>query len=159
VKRTIVGFAALLAVLGLSNAAWAKSNSPASAKAAADGFIDALLPSGPGQPGFCDMKTKSGFFAKRASYLASCARSDGSLEVFSIANAKNGSLNVKSSYVGAQVAVACAAGHAYSTGVKGKFANTYVGSGDSAAIAKDLADLLATDIKQASGYVAPFMLC
>jgi hypothetical protein len=152
-----------LVVLGFASAAGAKSNSPATAQSAANGFIQALLPSSPGQPGICDTKTQSGFFAKRASYLASCSTTDGGFAAFSIFAAKNGSLHVNSPYVGSQLKTFCAGGHAYSTGVKGKFADLYAGTGDGpgtgAAVAQDLAKALGDQIKNVPGHVAPFKVC
>jgi len=154
---------ALVLVLGVGSAAGAKSNSPATAQAAADGTIQSLLPSSPGQPGICDMKTQSGFFAHRASYLASCSTADGGFAAFSIVAAKNGSLHLHSSYVGSQLHTFCAGGHAYSAGVKGKFADLYAGTGDGpvteAAVAQDLANALGDQIKGVAGRVAPFKVC
>jgi hypothetical protein len=79
--------------------AGAKSNSQADAKAVAEGFIESFLPSEPGRLAICNAETHSGFFAKKASYLASCENSPpASFIAFSITNAKNGSLNTNSPY-------------------------------------------------------------
>jgi hypothetical protein len=138
----------------------AKGNSPANAQAAADGFVDSLMPSAGSTQGICETKTQSGFFAKNASYLASCATADGTFQAFFIVGAKNGSLHTKSSYVGSQLATFCATGHAYSVGVKEKLAAIYAGTGANVTIAKDFRDLLASEIKKSTpGYVKPFTLC
>jgi hypothetical protein len=150
----VVALATMFATVQVADA-----NSKSSAQGAADGFINALLPSN-GQPGICDVKTQSGFFAKNASYLASCATNDQSFEAFSIVNAKNGSVNVNSPYVKSQLNTLCATGHAYSTGVKGKFANIYGGTDvNSAGIAQGLANALGQQISKTAGYVKPFKLC
>jgi hypothetical protein len=153
---------ALLVLVVATGIADAKSNSPATAKAVADGFINSLLPSAPGQSGICDTKTQSGFFAKNAAYLASCTTTDGSFQAFSIADAKNdkAGLRANSPYLNTQLGTICATGHAYSTGVKQKFANIYAGSNaDSAKVANDLTNLLGSQIKKAKGYIAPFKVC
>jgi hypothetical protein len=138
----------------------AKGNSPSTAKALANGTIDALLPTATGPRSFCDLRTQSGFFAKKSSYLDSCTTNDATFQVFAIANAKNGSLNVNSPYVKSQLNALCIDGHAYSTGVKGVFATVYAGgTPDNAVVAQNLAQATATQFSKAPGYVKPFKLC
>jgi hypothetical protein len=163
VRSLVASLAVVFAIVGMATGAAAKSNSPATAQAAADEFIKSLLPPSPGQPGICDTKTQSGFFAKRASYLASCGRTDGGFQAFSIVAAKNGSVNIKSPYMKSQLKTFCAAGHAYSMGVKGKFVEVYAGTGDGpgtgAAVAQDIPKALGDQTKNVPGYVAPFAVC
>jgi hypothetical protein len=62
-----------------------------------------------------------------------------------------------------QLTTFCAAGHAYSMGVKGKFVEVYAGTGDGpgtgAAVAQDITKALADQAKNVPGYVAPFEMC
>jgi hypothetical protein len=106
------------------------------------------------------VRTQSGFFAKKSSYLDSCATNDGTFQVFAIANAKSGSLNVNSPYVKSQLNTLCTNGHAYSTGVKGVFATVYAGGNDdNALVAQDVAQATGSQFSKAPGYVKPFKVC
>ena len=134
-------------------------NSPAAAQAAGDAFIESLIPSTGGQTGACDTKAQSGFFAKKASYLASCVSADGTLQVFSILDATNKSINTKSSYLKARLKTFCASGHAYASGVKRKFVNIYAGTGAGQGQAAELLNTLSGQIQESAGFVPPFKVC
>jgi len=161
VKRivAVVFVATLVVVIASGAVAGAKPNSPRTARATATAFVASLLPSAPTQPGICDTKTDSGFFARRASYLASCASSDGAFQFFSIVAARNGPVNTNSPYLESRLTAFCAAGHAYRTGVKGKFVNTYAGALGVADVASGLAAMGGSDLQKTKGYIAPFKLC
>jgi hypothetical protein len=134
----------------------AKSNPRATAQSTGDQFIAAYLPSAPGQPGICDVKTQSGFFNKNNTYLASCATTDRSLQIFAFVNAKKGaSLAENSPYVAAQLTMICSGGGSvYAAGVKGKFVEIYAGTGAAVPVASGLRDQLAGQVKNAAGHVS-----
>ena len=152
---------AAITLFTFTGIAAAKTNPRDKAKANAEGFVQSYLPSAPGQPGICDMKTQEGFFDKNKMYLASCSTADGSLQIFSIVNATKGSLDEHSPYLEAQLNNFCGgAGSAYAAGVKGKFVNIFAGRGDAASsgsaasVAMGLQRQLADTIKNTAGQVA-----
>jgi hypothetical protein len=121
----------LLATLALSGVAVAKGNAAANAQSSGDGFVAALMPAADGSTqgqGICNTKTQSGFFAKNASYLASCSSADGTFQAIYIVDGNHKSLKTNSPYVKAQLNTVCATGHAYSVGVKQKFVALYLGT-------------------------------
>jgi hypothetical protein len=130
--------------------AGAKKNTPKTAQTFADSQIASLLPSA-GNPGVCDVKGQSGFFAKRKSYLASCSTTDGTLRVFVIARAANGGFKLNSSYFKSQLNDACRGNtFIYSDGVQGLFLETVIEIGDGQE-AKGIRDLLASQLKGVKG--------
>jgi hypothetical protein len=151
-RRALGALAATLLGLVLVAPA-AGAVSAKNAKAAAEGSVAAYLPSGPGQTGICDVKTQSGFFAKKHSYLSSCATTDGSFQYFFIANASKGGLNIKSPYLTAQLNTFCnGTGYAYAAGVRGKFLAVFAENGTGGGtIAKGLRDQLADQLSKYAG--------
>jgi hypothetical protein len=157
-RRLVACIVIALGVLtaGGGIAAAKKSNPRATAQSVGDQFIAAYLPSGPGQPGICDVRTQSGFFNKNNTYLASCATNDGSLQIFAIVNAKKGaSLAYNSPYVAAQLTMICnGGGSAYVAGVKGKFVEIYAGTGAAVPVASGLRNQVADQVKNTPGHVS-----
>jgi hypothetical protein len=165
--RRVLGIALVVmsAWVALSGVAVAKGDLAATAQSIGDGFVTSLMPAADSTTGICDVKTQSGFFAKKQSYLASCGTADGSFQAFYIIDVNHKSLNSNSPYLKTQLNTFCSTGHAYSVGVKQKLVAVFAGvgepvTGNAAAVAKDMADSLGSDIKSSTpGFVKPFKLC
>jgi hypothetical protein len=149
---------ASIAVLGSLLARSADAVSAKDAKATAEQRIAAFMPSTPGTSAVCDVRTQSGFFNKKHSYMASCSTSGGSFQYFFIANARNGPFDVKSPYLAAQTGTFCnAGGYVYATGVKGKFLAVFAeaavgGSPNPGGMARGLRDSLDAPLKKLAGH-------
>jgi hypothetical protein len=153
------GVLALAGALGVGvvGAKPAAAASAKKAKSAADGVITAYMTT-PGSPGVCDVRTESGFFNKKRSYLASCASNAGDLHIFVITNASKGSFSIKSSLLDTKVGEICGAdnGFAYSVGVKGKLVEIFAENAtpdepEPGGIARGLRDLLAQQLANTPG--------
>jgi hypothetical protein len=147
-----------VAVFAVVLAGPAGARSAKSAQAAADARINAFMPSSPGTPNVCAVRTDSGFFNHKHSYLASCSTSGGSFQFFFVTNARNGSFDVKSSYLGTQLHTFCTSGgYVYATGVKGEFLAVFAeaavaGSTNPGGMARGMRDSLAANLKTYKGH-------
>jgi hypothetical protein len=145
---------------GAASSSEPTTKSPSTAKDGASRFVDALLSRSPGHAPWCDTKTRSGFLARRTFYLASCATNDGTFQFFTVVSARNVTLKQTPPYYQAQLAKFCSTGgHAYVTGIRGQFVNTYAGTGAGQTVAVDLAVAAGNGFRSAKEYVAPAKLC
>jgi hypothetical protein len=141
-----------------SAAAPAGAASANDAKTLAEQRITAFMPAGPDAKSVCDVRTTSGFFNRKHSYLASCSTSADSFQYFFIANARNGPLDVKSPYLSNQIGRFCNnGGYVYATGVKGAwlavFAEaTVAGSSNPGGMARGLRNSLDASVKKLKGH-------
>jgi hypothetical protein len=146
------------AVFAVVLAGPAGARSAKAAQADAEARIDAFMPSSPGAPNVCAVRTDSGFFNHRHSYLASCSTSGGNFQFFFLTNARNGPFDVKSSYLATQIHTFCGSGgYVYATGVKGQFLAVFAeaavaGSTNPGGLARGMRDTLAGGLRGYKGH-------
>jgi hypothetical protein len=156
---TVLG-SVCVAVLVALTAAPAGATPANDAKTLAEQRITAFMPASPGANSVCQVRTTSGFFNKKHSYLASCSTSADSFQYFFIANARRGPLDVKSPYLSAQIGRFCNnGGYVFATGVKGDFLAVFAeaavpGSTHPGGMAQGLRDSLDASLKKLKGYKA-----
>jgi hypothetical protein len=128
------------------------------AKTIAEQRIAAFMPASPDANSVCQVRTTSGFFNRKHSYLASCSTSAGSFQYFFVANARRGPLDVKSPYLSAQIGRFCNnGGYVYATGVKGAWLAVFAeaaisGSTHPGGLAQGLRDTLDASLKNLKGH-------
>jgi hypothetical protein len=146
---------AVLVALAVAPAGASPSND---AKTLAEQRIAAFMPASPGANSVCEVRTTSGFFNKKHSYLASCSTNAGSFQYFFVANARRGPLDVKSPYLSNQIGRFCNnGGYVYATGVKGDFLAVFAeaavaGSPHPGGMAQGLRDSLDASLKKLQGH-------